>query len=287
MKTAAAWERLRYGALRHVAARNRAAGATYSRLVAGVESRLHPERTRLATARIVRALGTDAATAHETFRQCLASEALEEADTAWLVRSAKGIDSLVRRPQSEAPHRGPCIYVSLHFGSPILTFLYLRTMQGIAVRAIGRPLDADNPLSPAKGRWGREKVAWVSSVSDTTFLGIDGRGMLDAREELLDGRSLYVVVDVPGDIVSRSAKFNLFGETVLFSSGVLRLAQLTGVPLVPVLGHSDGRWVDIEFSEPIHESSEAATRRSLNDWMEAVLLRSPGQWWMWPFLSGA
>lgn len=285
MTRSEAWERLRYWLLRSLAARHRVAGAGYSCLAALVEARVHPTRAHVARERIARSLRVDRRLAQRIFHACLLSEAREEADTAWLRHSGAPLESLAQAPRSEPVRNGPCIYVSLHFGSPIITFLYLQSVRRIPIRAIGRPLDDGNPLSNAKRTWGKHKVAWISRYSGTTFIGVDGKGVIEAREELLAGRSLFAVIDVPADVVSRSTRLDLFGEQILVSNGVLRLAHLTGVPVVPVVGRRQGSRVQITFDRPILEASEIATVCAVNDWLLRTLEAHPNEWWLWPFVA--
>ncbi len=282
-----AWEKIRYRTLDAVASKSRVAGERYACMAAAVEARMHPERLRIARDRIARAFDLEEDEAERIFRRCLISEAREEADTAWLLRSRAPLGDLIRVPGAEPADSGPAIYVSLHFGSPIVTFLYLRAVRGIQVRAIGRPLGASNPLSGAKRAWGERKVDWVSRCSRTTFVGVDAAGAVEAREELLAGNSLFAVIDVPADVVARSTRFDLFGESILLAGGVLRLAQITGVPLVPVTGRRDGRAIEIEYDTPIPQASGSAVTRSVNAWMLRTLERHPDEWWLWPFVNRA
>lgn len=286
MTAGAAWETLRYEVLRHVVSRSAAAARAYVRATAMIEPRVYSDRASVASTRIAGALDIDERLASSVYRRCIASEAREEADCARVARSGCPLESLFEVRGVEPTHPGPCVYVTLHFGSPILTFLYLRVVRGLPVRALARPIDMGNPLSRAKRRWGSDKVAWVGAASGTSFIHTDARGIVEAREELLAGRALYAAIDVPADVVSRAARFDLFGEAVAVSGGVFRLAALTRVPLIPVVGQSDGARLRVSYGPAIRDTAEAAAART-NAWLLETLSRHPDEWWLWPFATAA
>jgi hypothetical protein len=277
------WEHLRYGPLLRSAGTNPRAGRLYEKLVANVEWRADPARRDIATLRIADTLHCDRRQAAQTFRACLASEAREEADTAWVSRRGISMEDLLpRMPEPPIDGHG-CIFATLHLGSPILAFLYLRRVLGLPVRAIGRPLDDNNPLSAAKRAWGFEKVAWVSRLSETTFIGSDARGALDARAEILAGRSIYAAVDVPANVATRSLPLKILGSSFSFAAGILRLARLTGAPILPVIGLHRASGFRIEFAPPILHPTREETQQALSSWLSETLLKYPDEWWLWPY----
>ncbi len=277
------WESLRYGPLLRGASTSPFAGRLYEKLVAFVEWRADPNRRKVASARITDMLQCSRRQASQTFRACLASEAREEADTAWVARGEIAIENVVSDlPKLPTEGRG-CIFAALHLGSPILTFLYLRKVLGLPLRAIGRPLDDNNPLSAAKRAWGSEKVAWVSRNSDTTFLDTDARGVVQAREELLAGRSVYAAIDVPADVASRAVPLDILGRSFGFAAGVPRLAQLTGATILPVIGVHRAGSFRIEFGDPISCPTREETQVALSAWLSATLRKYPDEWWLWPY----
>jgi hypothetical protein len=278
------WERRRYQLLDRIAARSMWGTDAYVFLVSRVEERLQQDRRKAATDRIARALEVSPRHGRKIYRQCLASEAREEADAARLCLSGKPIVDAVESAPLLPPVAGPCIYVTLHWGSPMITFLYLRSALGIPVRLIGRPLDEQNPLPPAKMIWGHRKVEWMEQLTGTPFIRDDSRGALEARSELLAGRSIFASVDVPAAPAGRSRVIDLFGEPIRIASGLLRLAALTKVPLVPILGHSRGQRIFIAQEEPIPAGSEQELSDAVGFWIRKTLRRQPDQWWLWPFV---
>ena len=55
-----------------------------------------------------------------------------------------------------------------------------------------------------------------------------GVGQLGVRAHLRAGKPLYLLADVPGDAVGRSAACTLFGETVRLAAGLATLARISG-----------------------------------------------------------
>ena len=280
-----AWEQFRYRLLNGLAARSEWGSDTYTHLVARTEEILHSDRRESATARIARSFDLHEREARSIYRLCLASEAREEADSARLLLSGTPIKNAIVTEDAIPPGVGPCIYISLHWGSPMLCFLYLRSTLGLPIRLIGRPLDEDNPLPPAKKSWGKRKVAWMEAMTESSFISDDGRGALEARHELLEGRSIFASADVPAAPGQRSRGVDLFGEQIRVASGLLRLAALTQVPLVPVLGHSHNHRIHVQIAQPIPAGSEQELAQAVGSWMRETLRRQPGEWWLWPFVN--
>ena len=280
-----AWEQFRYRLLDGLAARSEWGSDTYTRLVSRGEEILQPERAQSATARIARSFHLQEKEARSIYRLCLASEAREEADSARLRLSGQPIGNAIVADDDITPVVGPCIYVSLHWGSPMLCFLYLRSTLGLPIRLIGRPLGEDNPLPPAKKSWGKRKVAWMETMTGSSFISDNGRGALEARHELLEGRSIFASADVPAAPGQRSQGIDLFGEQIRVASGLLRLAALTRVPLVPVLAHSHNHRIHVQFEQPIPAGSEQELAQAVGSWMRKTLQQQPGEWWLWPFVS--
>lgn len=285
MNLLAPWEQCRYLLLDRLAARSARGSDAYTYLVARIEEVLQPDRRRVATTRIAQALQIEENEARAIYRNCLASEAREEADSARLRLAGLPIAESVVADRKNTSVSGPCIFISMHWGSPMLAFLYLRSSLGLPVRLIGRPLDEDNPLPPARKAWGRQKVAWMESLAESSFIPDDGRGALEARHELLEGRSIFASIDVPATTGQRSRVIDLFGEQVVIASGLLRLAALMQVPLVPVLGHSKGHRIHVQQDTPIPAGPEEELAQAVGHWIRKTLRRQPGEWWLWPFLS--
>jgi len=279
-----AWQRLRYGPLLTGASRSFAGARAYASLVAAVEYRRDRTRRRVAQDRIARWLGTSADEAGRVFRASLFSEALEEADSSRHMRlGANPADSV--DIEGVVPRAGrPRIYGALHFGSPVLAFMGLRAQFEPDVRVIARELDRNNPMPQAKTAFARRKVAWVEETSGAPFFDTDDTAILHAREHLLAGRPLFAAVDVPGDVVDRSDRVALCGESIVLASGIFRLAAMTGADMQMVVSVQRGDRVLVHCRPPVDGQNAAALEAAMVVEMEAVIRQQPDEWWFWPFV---
>jgi len=283
----ASWTELRYRVLLPLAARSFACGAAYARVVASIEYGRDARRRETAVNRISAWLGKPAADAAWVYHAALSSEAREEADAAYFMRRPEALARFLGAGGDAPMETGPVIYAGLHFGSPILAYLHLCRVRGLNLHAVGRRLDASNPMPAAKRVFGTAKVAWLESLAGRPLLDSAGDGLLQARAELVEGRSLYAVVDVPGDVVDRAADVEIGGERVRFAAGVTTLARLTRVPLRPFVGLRENGRLRVEYG-PLVEPGEAdATCGQLVDVMRGFVERWPSEWWLWPFVPAS
>lgn len=280
------WESLRYGTLLPSTARSRLAGDVYARLCAAVESRLDPGRRAGSVARMQRWLGVDAPRADAIFMGTLRSEAQEEADVSWYMHHPAALADAFRMPTPEPPG-GPAIWATFHLGSPNLAFVGLRRRCGIDLRIIARPLDDSNPMPASKRAWGRRKVAWLERATDTQFLDTSAEALSIARSRLLKGGSLFVLIDVPGDIVARSVTVSLCGERVRIAAGMFVLAGITGVPLRPVVAVRGAHHIELHYGDAITPVGKQLPIDAVERAIEATVRRWPNEWWLWPYLPPA
>lgn len=281
------WERLRYGPLLARAARGTREACRFARLVARVEYGLDSERRRVACARIRRWLGVTASEAARLYRASLYSEALEEADTARLMRLSGGVD-LPIEIRGWSPRGGrPRIYGALHAGSPVFAFMGLRAQHEPHARIIARELDDQNPMARVKHEFARRKVAWVEDSSGARFFDTDATSILAAREHLLAGRPLFAAVDVPGDVVDRDHPVRLFDESVVLAEGIFHLAAMTGADMQILRSVHRGGRILVDCRPPIEGADAATLMQGIAAEMEAVIREQPEEFWFWPFFVGA
>lgn len=289
----APWADVRYRWLLPLARGSRARGRLYARLVARVEHANDPERARVATARIARALDLDPLRAERVHRGCLYSEALEEADSAFFMQQPALDPALFHfdelpEPLDDCGAAVGTIFGTLHFGSPVLGYLGLCRRLGGALSIVGRPLDDTNPMPESKRAYARGKVRWTEQVSGRPFVATDAASMAHARDELLAGRSLYTPIDVPGSVARRAATVSVFGEPVRFASGLMTLARLTGATVVPVVAASSPDGIRVRFGQRLEPGRDAdeLLGRALAELLRFVRT-NPDEWWMWPYLEPA
>jgi len=265
-------------------ARGPVGGRIYARLVARAGGAHAVERRRAAVARLVRWYGVDARRAAAIHRACLLSEAQEEADSLRFMHDPGAFERWLPRDVPALP-AGPVVLAGLHLGSPVLGFLALRRRGVRDVHALVRALDDGNPMQDEKRRWGEEKLAWVRSVGRGGIFGTEPAAIAAARDHLCAGNAIFAALDVPGDVVGRSAVVEMHGERLLFASGVLQLARLTRSTVVPMVALGSPRGLRLRFGAPIAPGGDpaAATFAALGDFVD----RFPDEWWMWPYLRAA
>ncbi len=277
---------MRYGRLLPVTKRSRALGRAYAAIVAAVELRADARRRGAAVDRIERWLGVTPDAATRIFRGSLRSEALEEADSTFFMHHPHALATTFHIEGAREPER-PLIHAILHFGSPILAYLHVARIARRAVHAVGRALDASNPMPDAKRRYAERKVAWVYTTAGRPFVGVDGRAMVDARELLLGGESLYAAIDVPGDVVSRSATVTIHDEPIHIAAGIPTLAAMTRTPLQPVLAISHPTHLTLTLGDVVEPTTPAATLEAITRTLFAEVDRHPSEWWLWPYMPTA
>jgi len=278
------WSAVRYQRLLPLATRRRSYGRSYARIVAMVEWLADRRRRDVATSRIARWLGMGRIRAGLLYRSCLESEAREEADTSWFITHPDDLERAYCPIDSPDRDGAATIWVTLHLGSPILAYLHLSRAWGIDAKIIGRALDDENPMPAAKQVWGRRKVAWIETLTAKPFLGVDALSIVRGREHLLRGGSLFAAIDVPGDIVGRSAKIELFGESMRIAGGIMRMATLARVPVRFLIAVSDGTAIKLRYGDAIPPSPTDAHLVAIGSEIEATLRAFPEEWWLWPYL---
>jgi hypothetical protein len=245
------------------------------------------ERRGRAGVRIARSLGCTPVVADRVFAASLVSEAQEEADTVWAMRHAHAWPQLMRAPADEPAPDGATIYVTLHFGSPVLAYLDLRRRRVPDLRLVVRALSPTNPMAEAKRAFAERKVAWVAAVSRDEPLTTDAAATAHARDHLVGGGSLFAAIDVPGDVVSRASAVTLFGERIVVSSGVVTLARLTGAALQPVVAVRRGATLALRYGARVAAGDDDATLAAVFRELATFIADDPGEWWLWPYVTPA
>ena len=282
-----AWMVCRYRWLLPWSARSRGAARRYARLSGRIELWRDSGRRARAGARIAHALGVSTAAADRVFAASLVSEAQEEADTVWSMRHAGAWPRLVQPPRDEPTPPGATIYVTLHFGSPVLAYLDLRHRRVADIRLIVRALSPTNPMPEVKRVFASRKVAWVAAVSGFEPLTTDAAATARAREHLVGGGSLFAAIDVPGDVVGRATAVTLFGERILVSSGMMTLARLTGATVQPVVAVRRGETLTLRYGARVPAAGDAEMLAAAFRALATFIADDPGEWWLWPYVTPA
>jgi hypothetical protein len=278
------WASFRYERLLATAARSRRLGRAYAEFVGTVEFWRDPNRRHVAATRAARWLGASLRDGAAIFRRSLVSEALEEANTAYFMRHGNDLENVFQAPLDAPSTKPGTIWATLHMGSPILAYLYLRRVRGLPVAIIGRALDDTNPMHGAKRRFGTRKVAWLEAASGRKLLGVDARAIACARLELIEGRDLYAAFDVPGDVSARSGVVTINGERIRLAAGMLTLAGLTSAPIQPIVGVHHAGAIVLQYGPRIEARGPDALV-AVGAALAEIVGRFPDEWWLWPYVA--
>ncbi len=278
------WDSIRYDALLPLTGYSRSLATAYAKACAAREAASHPERSAVAASRIATVLGVDRREGERVYRRALESEAREEAEICWLMRHFDRLDEQFAPDATPPVDTSPCIWATLHLGSPILTILHLACVRGLKLQVIGRPLDDSNPMPPAKRRWGKRKVEWIERVTGAPFLGIGPEATAIARSRVLEGASLFVLLDVPGDVVARSVAVDLGALRIQMACGVFVLAGLLRVPVRLLVAVSRPGGVELRYGAPIAPLPRGVPRDAISHEMTALVKDLADEWWMWPYM---
>ncbi len=276
--------RVRYDALLPVAGSSRRVGRLYAEACASMDLAADGERAGVAVERIRRWTGLSGADAREAYRGALASEAQEEADSAFFRRHPEAFDRWLPGGSEIPRPAGPVVYATLHFGHPVLSCVYLQRNGGGDVRPIIRGLDDTNPMADPKRGWGQRKVGWVRDLLDGAVFGVDAVATARAREHLLDGGAVFAALDVPGDVSDRTSEVEVAGERLRFSTGVVSLAQMTRSTIVPVVAVGGAQKMAVHFGRSVAATGSDSFSAVFAE-LARFIHRFPHQWWLWPFVQ--
>lgn len=280
-QTTEALSAIRYRILLPLAAQRRSAGPLYARLMASAHLQYDPAPRERAVRAIRSCLGVDGGAARVIYKSALHSEFLEEADASFFMRHEMHLRGAFR---SEGLKRegGPVIYATLHFGSPVLAYLYLRRSLDLDVTLLARPLDATNPMPGAKRRYAERKMRWVARMSDRRHFETDRESVLAAREHLLKGGSLFVAFDVPGHLVARSRTVTILGRNARIASGIDVIARATSASIRPIVAVSRPDGFRVIGGAPVADAGRDASFGEVVTLLAAFVEAEPHEWWMWP-----
>lgn len=177
------------------------------------------------------------------------------------------------------------IVISGHFNANRLAKYYLRRI-GYTFMSVRIPV----PISTAMGRFGNRYVAPAYGRFLTTIIEDEihtqdaglGAGLL---RRLRDNGMINVNIDA--SVAREKFRVKCLNEKRQFAGGFLRLAELTGAPLVPMqcLGNSSG--FEVVFGKPIRFIEGSSTEEFMGrielmaGLLESWVLAHPTEWVMW------
>lgn len=162
----------------------------------------------------------------------------------------------------------PTVFFSGHFGNYAAPRMALRA-KGYSVGVLYRPFN--NPFFERYHRTALEEIG-------TTFAR-GAKGTSDMVRHLKGGNSIAIMAD---QHVHNGAPLTFFGLPAATSTSAARLAIRYNAVLIPVYGvrQPDGLTFDLVFEPPVPVDDPDVMTQALNDSLEAMVRKHPGQW-MW------
>lgn len=196
--------------------------------------------------------------------------------------TVRGIEFL---DEALADNKG-VIVISGHFNANRLAKYYLRRI-GYPLMSVRIPV----PISAAMGRFGNRCVApaygrFLNSIVEDEIHTQDAAGLgAGLLRRLRDNGMINVNIDA--SVAREKFRVTCLNETRQFAGGFLRLAELTGAPLIPMqcLGNSGG--FEIIFGKPIRYIGRSSPEEFMGrielmaGLLESWVLAHPTEWVMW------
>lgn len=162
-------------------------------------------------------------------------------------------------------------------------------LMGFKTNVVGRSLDEeDNPLPWALRTYARRRVKCIEGKVKRPFLAPARGNSKILAQRLRDNELVFVLLDVPPEIVRQKVVVKFLGRDSLFPSGFARIAMDTGCGLVPLQRFYEAGWARqrLVFGEAIYSSEDIQQDvQTCVSIAERMILQHPSQWWVWDNLS--
>ena len=202
----------------------------------------------------------------KTLNQCVAVSGSEHLDSA--LAEGKGV-----------------IVISGHFHANRLAKYYLRRNGYPFISIFNR-----DPLKTTMGRFGNRFVApayerFLKRIIEDEIQVQDANMGVKILKSLRLNRIINIHVDA--GVSTQQYRLSFLNEHRLFAGGYLRLAELTGAPLVPMQCLGDSRRCEVIFGEPIRYTDKSSAGefesrlKAMANLLESWVRTNPGGWVMW------
>jgi lauroyl/myristoyl acyltransferase len=233
------------------------------------------------------------AEARRIVRDCFRTQTCEEAETYFYpgftadalerfvaVRGREHLDAAL------AAGRGAIVF-SAHYGAMCLAIILLARL-GYRMNVMARSLEPDeNPLHDVIRRYGEHKVAALERFIGSPFI-IPGtpEAMQRIRAALAGGEVVYMLIDVPPELVRHRGRVQFLGHAAELPLGIEYLAGETGAALVPFVvrrdAHRLGHTLVLREAVPGPADGPGALQRCVSV-LEEEIRADPSQFFMWEY----
>jgi lauroyl/myristoyl acyltransferase len=209
--------------------------------------------------------------------------------------SFEGLDHIDR---ARRQRRGVLMFTG-HFGS-ICSSLVALSLRGYTLNHLSRDSRNETSFHPAFRAYARCKLAWMKRKTGRDMLFIDAdqgtysqlssaSAIIEAYRLLSQNEIVSMAVDVPPQMVKRTAKVEFLGRECLFPTGLISLAYQSKAPVIPyfVLRDKDAMWRQtVLVQEPIPMSGNVKVDlQKCVDRLGDMIREHPEQWYTWDSLS--
>lgn len=188
------------------------------------------------------------------------------------------------------------LLLSGHIGAVASGVLALG-LKGYETTPLGNDSRVDPTMSAPVRAFARWQMMWLQKklAGRVIFVKLNesgaahGPAIVRVLEALRKNQFVFIAVDIPADRSQNVTKARFLGRDCRFPSGIVRLAQLSGAPIIPffVLRDEDN-WAHqkIEVQPPVNLSGDQDLdfQRCIAR-LDAVVRRHPGHWTVWDSLA--
>ena len=170
-------------------------------------------------------------------------------------------------------------------------------LKGYETTPLGNDSRVDATMSAPVRAFARWQMMWLQKklggrvifVKLNEFGAAHGPAVVRVLKALRKNQFVLMAVDIPADRSQNVTKARFLGRDCRFPSGIVRLAKLSGAPIIPFfILRDEDNWAHqkIEVQHPIDLSGDLDTDfQSCIDRLDAVVRRNPGHWTVWDSLA--
>lgn len=188
------------------------------------------------------------------------------------------------------------LLLSGHVGAVASAVLALG-LKGYDVAPLGNDSRVDTTMSSPVRTFARWQMKWLQRKLRGRVIfvklsegGADhGPAVVRVLDALRKNQLVVMAVDIPADRSHNVSRTRFLGKNCRFPNGIVRLAQLSGAPIIPFFilrDEDDWSHQRIEVQPPIELQGEPeADFQRCIDRLDAVVRQYPGHWTVWDSLT--
>jgi KDO2-lipid IV(A) lauroyltransferase len=170
-------------------------------------------------------------------------------------------------------------------------------LKGYETAPLGNDSRVDTTMSAPVRAFAKWQMKWLQKklAGRVIFVKLNegaadhGPALVKVLEALRKNQFVVMAVDIPADRSHNVSRARFLGQDCRFPSGIVRLAQLSGAPIIPFfILREEVDWAHqrIEVQPPVELSGDRGVdfQRCI-DRLDAVVRQHPGHWTVWDSLT--